>query len=111
MKLELIMPISAGLREDIVVYGGFIGQQYKKINYIALREITLSYNVPTKISSYIGAKNLSLSFTGRNLAYLLNTAPNHENPESVRGTGAAQFRMRSFMPYTASYLFTLNATF
>ena len=22
------MPISAGLREDIVVYGGFIGQQY-----------------------------------------------------------------------------------
>jgi len=84
---------------------------FKKINYIALREITLSYNVPTKISSYIGAKTLSLSFTGRNLAYLLNTAPNHENPESVRGTGAAQFRMRSFMPYTASYLFTLNATF
>jgi len=28
LKLELIMPISAGLREDIVVYGGFIGQQY-----------------------------------------------------------------------------------
>ena len=28
MKLELIMPISAGLREDIAVYGGFIGQQY-----------------------------------------------------------------------------------
>ena len=31
MKLELIMPISAGLREDIAVYGGFIGQQYLKI--------------------------------------------------------------------------------
>ena len=28
LKLELIMPISAGLREDIAVYGGFIGQQY-----------------------------------------------------------------------------------
>ena len=27
LKLELIMPISAGLREDIAVYGGFIGQQ------------------------------------------------------------------------------------
>ena len=25
------MPISAGLREDIAVYRGFIGQQYKKI--------------------------------------------------------------------------------
>ncbi len=84
---------------------------FKKLNYIALREVTLSYNVPTNICSYIGAKSLSVNLTGRNLAYLLNTAPNHENPESVRGTGAAQFRMRSFMPYTASYLFTLNATF
>ena len=28
MKLELIMPISAGLREDIAVYRDFIGQQY-----------------------------------------------------------------------------------
>ena len=34
-----------------------------------------------------------------------------ENPESVRGTGAAMFRMRSYSPYTASYLFTLSATF
>lgn len=84
---------------------------FKKLNYIALREVTLSYNVPRKLCSYIGAKSLALSLTGRNIAYLLNTAPNHENPESVRGTGAAQFRMRSFMPYTASYLFTLNATF
>jgi len=25
------MPISAGLREDIAVYRGFIGQQYKNI--------------------------------------------------------------------------------
>ena len=31
MKLELIMPISAGLREDIAAYRGFIGQQYYKI--------------------------------------------------------------------------------
>ena len=84
---------------------------FKKLNYIALREVTLSYNVPRRLCSYIGAKSLALSLTGRNIAYLLNTAPNHENPESVRGTGAAQFRMRSFMPYTASYLFTLNATF
>ena len=84
---------------------------FKKLNYISLREVTLSYNVPRRLCSYIGAKTLALSLTGRNLAYLLNTAPNHENPESVRGTGAAQFRMRSFMPYTASYLFTLNATF
>lgn len=83
----------------------------KKLNYISLREISLSYNVPQSIFRYIGARSLSVTLTGRNLCYLLNTAPNHENPESIRGTGASNFRMRSFSPYTASYLFTINATF
>ena len=82
-----------------------------KLNYIALREITLSYTLPSKWASALKARNLSVSATGRNLGYLLNTAPNHENPESVRGTGASQFRMRSFSPYTHSFLFTINASF
>lgn len=82
-----------------------------KLNYIALREITLSYTLPSKWASVIKARNLSVSATGRNLGYLLNTAPNHENPESVRGTGASNFRMRSFSPYTRSFLFTINASF
>lgn len=84
---------------------------FKKLNYISLREISLSYDFPHSIYKYIGAKSLSMTLTGRNLGYLLNTAPNHENPESVRGTGAAMFRMRSFAPYTAQYLFTINASF
>ena len=84
---------------------------YKKLNYIALREISLSYQFPASLAGKVGAKSLSLSLVGRNLGYLLNTAPNHENPESIRGTGAAQFRMRSFSPYTASYMFTINASF
>ena len=82
-----------------------------KLNYIALREITVSYNLPSKWANAIKARNISVSATGRNLCYLLNTAPNHENPEAVRGTGASNFRMRSFSPYTQSFLFTLNASF
>lgn len=84
---------------------------FKKLNYISLREITIAYAFPQSIYRHLGAKALSVSFTGRNIAYLLNTAPNHENPESIRGTGASAFRMRSFAPFTASYLFTINATF
>jgi iron complex outermembrane receptor protein len=84
---------------------------FKKLNYIALREVNVSYSFSTKTAGKIGAKSLSLSLVGRNLGYLLNTAPNHENPESVRGTTAQSFRMRSFSPYTASYIFTINAGF
>ena len=84
---------------------------YKKLNYIALREISVGYTLPANISSKIGAKNLSLAFSARNLGYLYNTMPNNENPESVRGTRSTEFRVRNFSPYTANYTFTINASF
>lgn len=84
---------------------------FKKLNYIALREITVAYRCPTTFAKRIGARNLSLSLSGRNLGYLLNTMPNNENPESVRGTSATEFRARSFSPYTANFIFSINAGF
>lgn len=83
----------------------------KELDYIALREISLSYNCPKEFASKIGAKNLSVGLTGYNLGYLLNTAPGHENPESVRGTSVSAFRMRSYSAYTASYMFNITASF
>lgn len=84
---------------------------FTKLNYIALREVSLSYRMPQSVYSKIGAKNLSLKLTGRNLGYLLNSMPNGENPESIRGTSTAEFRIRSFDGITSSFLFTINATF
>lgn len=84
---------------------------FHELNYIALREVTLNYSVPNSIASKIGASKLSLSVTGRNLGYLLNSLPNNFNPESLRGTQASQFMIRSVSPYTASYTFTINASF
>ena len=83
----------------------------KKLNYIALREVSIFYRMPSNIASKIGAKSLSLGLTGRNLGYLLNTMPNHENPESVRGTKTTEFRCPSFSAFTASYMFNINASF
>ncbi|MBN2661270.1 MAG: SusC/RagA family TonB-linked outer membrane protein, partial [Tannerellaceae bacterium] len=82
-----------------------------KLNYIALREISLGYNMPQNISSLLGAKNLSLVFSARNLGYLYNTMPNNVNPEGVRGNDATEFRERSFSPYTANYMLTINVGF
>lgn len=84
---------------------------FKKLSYIALREISVNYKMPSSIYSKIGAKNLSLAFSARNLGYLYNTMPNNENPESVRGTKSTEFRVRNFSPYTANYTFTLNVGF
>lgn len=84
---------------------------FKKLNYIALREISLSWMTPRNWASKIGAKSLSLTATGRNLGYLLNSMPNGENPEAVRGTNAHEFRIRSFDGTTANFTFTINASF
>ena len=81
------------------------------LNYISLREVALSYRLPEKWARAIHAKNLSITLAGRNLGYLLNSLPNNFNPESLRGTQASQFMIRSVSPYTANFTGTINISF
>ena len=57
------------------------------------------------------AKQIIYGEEPRNLGYLYNSLPNNLNPESVRSNSASEFRIRGFEPYTASYIFTINANF
>lgn len=82
-----------------------------ELSYVALRDVTLSYKLPRFLASKVGAKNLAVSVSGRNLCYIYNSLPNGIHPESVRGNRAAEFRIRGFEPYIASYMFTINAQF
>ena len=84
---------------------------FKTLNYIAFRDLSLTYEFDKRIASKIAAKRLSLTAQGHNLGYLLNTMPNKENPEAVAGTTAAEFRIRQFSGVTSSFTFTLKATF
>lgn len=81
------------------------------LNYISLREVALSYRLPEKWARAISAKGVTLTFAGRNLGYLLNSLPNNFNPESLRGTQASQFMIRSVSPYTANFTGTININF
>jgi iron complex outermembrane receptor protein len=83
----------------------------KELDYIALREVSFYYSCPKEIAQKIGAGSLTFGLSGRNLGYLLNTAPGGENPESIRGTSAYNFRMRSYSAFTASYMFSISAKF
>lgn len=84
---------------------------FRKLNYVSLREVSLSYTLPQNIASKIGSRGLTLTATGHNLGYLHNSLPNGENPEAVRGTNSHEFRIRTFEGTTASFTFTINATF
>lgn len=92
-------------------YGVVNEDWVKKLNYIALRDVSVSYRVPNAFCQKMKAKNMNLTLAGHNLGYLLNSMPNGENPESVSGTAAAEFRVRSFQGVTSSFTFTVNVGF
>ena len=92
-------------------YGVVNDAWVKKLNYIALRDISLSYRLPSSACEKIKAKHCVLTLNGHNLGYLLNSLPNNINPESVSGTAAAEFRIRSLTGVTSSFTFTVNVGF
>lgn len=85
---------------------------FSEVKYIALRNISIGYNLPTTLAQRIKAQNINVAFNARNLMYLYNSLPNNLNPESFRGTASTTgFRERSFTPYTATYTFTVSVDF
>lgn len=94
-----------------VDYGVVNDSWFEKLNYIALRDVSLSYRLPSRACEAIKAKQCTLTLNGHNLGYLLNSLPNNINPESVSGTAAAEFRIRSLTGVTSSFTFTVNVGF
>ncbi len=92
-------------------YGVVNDSWVKDLNYIALRDISLSYRLPNTACEKFKAKHCVLTLNGHNLGYLLNSLPNNINPESVSGTAAAEFRIRSLTGVTSSFTFTVNVGF
>lgn len=79
--------------------------------YIKLRELTVTYNIPSQICSKIKLQGLSVSLIGSNLFYIYKNVPN-VSPESVLGTKA----QNAYVEYTSypmprSYGFSLKAKF
>lgn len=92
-------------------YGVVNDSWVKKLNYIALRDISLSYRLPSNWCQKMKAKHCVLTFNAHNVGYLLNSLPNNINPESVSGTAAAEFRIRSLQGLTSSFTFNVNLGF
>ena len=84
---------------------------FTKLNYIAFRDLSVAYAIPEKWANAIKCQGITLQANAHNLGYLLNTMPNHENPESVRGTAASEFRVRNLQGVTTYFTFTINARF
>jgi iron complex outermembrane recepter protein len=80
-------------------------------SWVAVREFSLGYTVPTKLASKIKMQSLRLSLVGRNLLYLYNSAKDNINPEGVFSSRSGTFAEYGGLPFIRSYGFTLNAGF
>jgi len=82
-------------------------------NYIKLRELTLSFDLPAAWTRHVPARNLRLSLIGRNLFYLYKTVPNVD-PESATSTVDARQGLNDYIGYhptTRSLGFKITGSF
>ena len=84
---------------------------FRKLNYVCFRDLSLTYSIPEKFAHKIGAQGMNVMGNVHNLGYIVNSLANNENPEAVRGTRTAEFRLKSAEGVTTYYTFTVNIRF
>lgn len=80
-------------------------------SWVALREVSLGYNLPKSISSRLKLNNLRFTLIGRNLTYIWKNAKGGINPEGLSSNGPAAFAEYGGLPYVRNMGFSINADF
>jgi len=113
VKAKLVTPVPA------YAYYGNLSQWSSGIreystfenSWIAVREVTVGYDLPSSIYKKAKFSSLRVSVTGRNLGYLYKTAKDGINPEGLYNNNSAGFAEYGGLPYTRSLGFSVKAGF
>ncbi|RYY31652.1 MAG: SusC/RagA family TonB-linked outer membrane protein [Chitinophagaceae bacterium] len=80
-------------------------------SWVAVREVSLGYNLPKKWAEKIHTNSLRVNLVARNLGYLYSTTKDGVNPESLMSNRPGEFAEYGGLPYIRSYGVTVNAGF
>ena len=80
-------------------------------SWVAVRQVSVGYNLPASIVKKISFNSLRVSITGRNLGYLYKTTKDGINPEGSYNNNASGFAEYGGLPYIRSIGATINAGF
>ncbi|CAL1520029.1 SusC/RagA family TonB-linked outer membrane protein [Chitinophaga sp. MM2321] len=80
-------------------------------SYVALRELSLGYSLPTDMVQRWKLNSLRVSLVGRNLGYLFNNLPDHINPEAVRNNKTSAFSEYGGVPFVRNMGLTVQVGF
>jgi iron complex outermembrane receptor protein len=80
-------------------------------SWVALRQVSLGYNLPGKWVKPTHFQSLRLTLTGRNIIYIWKNTKDGINPEGLYNNQASAFAEGGGLPFIRSYGATLNASF
>lgn len=81
------------------------------LDYVALRNVTLSYDFPIKWIEKIKLQSLRLSASVNNVCYFYNGLPSGYNPESISNNNPLSPIDYSGVPFTRNYSISVNLKF
>ncbi|UPK71498.1 SusC/RagA family TonB-linked outer membrane protein [Chitinophaga filiformis] len=80
-------------------------------SWVAVREVTVGYNVPASVYSKLKLNNLRVNLVGRNLFYIYSSLPGGLNPEGLYNNSSASAADYGGVPFVRSMGFNLQASF
>ncbi|MGJ1431797.1 SusC/RagA family TonB-linked outer membrane protein [Sphingobacterium spiritivorum] len=82
-----------------------------KSSWIALREVSLHWNIPSKLIKSAFIKNANIGFSVRNLGFLYNSLPDNINPEGLATTYGSEYKEGGGAPLSRNYSMKINLIF
>jgi len=80
-------------------------------SWVAVREASVSYDVPANVLNKVKVQSMRLSLVGRNLGYLYRTAKDGINPQSLMSNRAGEFAEYGGLPFSRNIGVTVNVGF
>jgi len=113
VKAGLVTPIPAyAYYENLYQWSsGIRAESIFDNSWIAMRQVSIGYNLPSSIVKPAHFNSLRVSLTGRNLFYIWKTAKDGVNPEGLYNNQAGAFAEGGGLPLIRSYGATINASF
>jgi iron complex outermembrane receptor protein len=109
----LVNPLSASTYYDnLYNWGrGIREAAVADISWVAVREISLHWNMPGRWAENIFVKGASIGLVVRNVGYLYNSLPDNIHPEGLRSNHSAEFQESGGSVYARNYGIKINLNF
>jgi iron complex outermembrane receptor protein len=79
-------------------------------NWVALREVSVGYNIPKKYLDKIRFNRVNVGIVARNLTYIYNSLPDHIHPESLFSNAPGAFAEYGGAPYTRTFALSIKGS-